>query len=792
MLKSNNFPRTNPFDVENALNGLQERFSINNRDGLTSALKSRLGKLQQNPEKWHPEILYLLLELSDQPTFKSELEDLTKLEHYVPDEEPVLRWEDIAREEGWDEEGDLWKPVEYSDYSDDETYTSKAAAKADMISESSEEDNAGRWADSWIVQEKQSDALDAVRQSQAWRQAQPITEADGQIRKIAVSEIQMLREVVFLLHGLKTSLFDENGAPLPSFQMSHVAWDTHKSLIESFAECGGYLEVLREFVEQSHTIPHIQAFQDAIDEQLAGLDQRLSEVQMRLASPTKQEVVSLVALKDELFPWLNSSFRLADIIAKAQTRGSTSFSFLEHLFAETNNAQMTGDPTTYEFLAKLFLSCFRVYLQPIRYWMDEGKLLTSNEHFFIRQDSQAGPSSNVWHSHYRLNYTETGALDAPSFLEAPARKICNAGKNIIVLRMLGHAGADMLAGRAEPSMEYEDVCPKELELAPFSELFALAFERWIESKRDTTSTVLKNLLVQQCGLYTNLNTLYQLYFMVDGAASMTFLNRLFERIDDMALRWYDRYELSGLGQEVFSHFADASRLKITVDKVGQQLPVEEVRDSVKDSLPHLRIEYRLPWSVQMIVTEASLQRYQSIFTFLSQIRRSLFALLKVGSIELGDGAEDAIGPFYAARQGLFWFCNSLQTYLCTVVLAPTTVKIQKELDKVTDIDSMAEVHTVCLEQAFSQCCLGPRLAQTHASILDILDMGIQLDDMMANTAATSQELISALQALQDDFETSLQLVTSELRAVSRESSDEVEGMKWDMLAETLQQGLRGR
>lgn len=737
--------------------------------------------------------MYLLLELSDQPTFKSDLEDLTKLEHYVPDEEPVLRWEDIAREEGWDEEGDLWKPVEYSDYSDDDaTFVPKSAAQAERLSESSEEDHAERWADAWIIQQKQSDVLDAVRQSQAWRQAQPITEADGQIRKVAVSEIQMLREVVFLLHGLKTSLFDENGAPLPSFQMSHVAWDTHKSLIESFAECGGYLEVLREFAEQSHTIPHIQAFQDAVDEQLAGLDQRLSEVQMRLASPKKQEVVSLVALKDELLPWLNSSFRLADIIAKAQTPGSTSFSFLEHLFTETNNAQMTGDPTTYEFLARLFLSCFRVYLQPIRYWMDEGKLLISNEHFFIRQDSQAGPSCNVWHSHYRLNYAENGALDAPSFLEAPARKICNSGKNIIVLRMLGHAGADSLVGRAEPSMEYEDVCPKELELAPFSELFALAFERWIESKRDTTSAVLKSLLVQQCGLYTNLNTLHQLYFMVDGAASMTFLNRLFERIDDMAPRWHDRYELSGLGQEVFSSFADASRLKITVDKDGQQLAVEEVRDSVKYSLPHLRVEYRLPWSAQMVVTEASLQRYQSIFTFLCQIRRSLFSLLKVGSIELGEGAEDAIGPFYAARQSLIWFCNSLQTYLCTVVLAPTTAKVQKEMDKVTDIDSMAEAHTACLEQAFSQCCLGPRLAQTHTSMLDILDMGIQLDDIMANTAATGHQLIASLQALQRNFNDALQLVTSELRAVSRASTDEVEGMKWDMLAETLQQGLRER
>lgn len=785
-LKSHTFLRTNQFDVETALNGLQERFRINHRDQLADALETRLDTLNQNPEKWHPEILQLFLELSDQPTFKTNLDNLNNLHHPGQAAAPVLKWEDIAQEEGWDEDGDLWKPFEYSDYSDEDMVDAKSVPDTQPTSDLDDDDEISRQPERLIIEAPGAVTLEAVRQSQAWRQARPVPDADGQLRKVPVSEIQILREVVFLLQGLKTSLFDENGAPLPSFQMGQVAWETHKSLIESFAACGGYLEVLREFAEQSHTTPHIQAFQDAVDDQLAGLDSRLSDVQMRLAAPKRQEVVSLVALKDELSPWLDSSFRLADIIAKAQTPGSTQFSFLEHLYAEANSAQMTGDPETYQFLAQLFLNCFRVYIQPIRYWMDQGKLLTGNEHFFIYENSRATASSNVWHSKYLLSYLETGALDAPSFLETPARKICNAGKSVIVLRLLGHADVAETLRRPEPSLDYEAVCPPELELAPFSELFALAFEKWIDSKHGATSVVLKDLLASQCELYANLNALYQLYFMSDGAASNFFLDRFFERIDNNAPRWHDPYELTGLGQEAFAGTLDTTRLTITMDARGRQLSHAQARASVRNTLPHLKVEYRLPWSIQMIVSDTSIASYRSICTFLGQIKRALFSLLKLKLLDTKDDASEAIVSFYSARQSLLWFCNTLQTYLCTVVLAPTTVRIKQLLNKLTDVDTMASTHESCVQLAASQACLGPKLEPIHAEMLAMLDLAIQLDETMSDTGHIT-ETVTAIRA---DFNTHLQSITDGLRGAARASSNEQEGLKWDMLADTLQQGCR--
>lgn len=100
-----------PSKVDNTLRDLEERFRINHREGLADALRDRLNALRQHPAKWHPEALYLLLELSDQPTLKARLSDLEALRQEEEQEEAPLRWEDIAREDGWDQDANMWKSI---------------------------------------------------------------------------------------------------------------------------------------------------------------------------------------------------------------------------------------------------------------------------------------------------------------------------------------------------------------------------------------------------------------------------------------------------------------------------------------------------------------------------------------------------------------------------------------------------------------------------------------------------------------------------------------------------------
>lgn len=70
-LRTTSHTRTDQFAVAKQLEGLQEKFRILNRDELAEALQSQLVELEKTRNSWFPEILCLLLQLSDRPALLS-------------------------------------------------------------------------------------------------------------------------------------------------------------------------------------------------------------------------------------------------------------------------------------------------------------------------------------------------------------------------------------------------------------------------------------------------------------------------------------------------------------------------------------------------------------------------------------------------------------------------------------------------------------------------------------------------------------------------------------------------
>ena len=227
-LKSHPYLRTNQFEVEHQLDGLEERFRVNGRDALADALIERREQLLEKPDKFHPEILYLILELSDQPTYYAKLSDLDALGTGPKDSELELRWEDIAREDGWEDDAAIWKTIKYTDSSDDELYEDDAKSESDTSTEPSEVPALGRTAEDLIIHPEDIDQLNEIREAQEWRIEKP-TDASGHARKVPVTEFHIVREVLFMLQGLNTTLFGPNGVVDPAFQMAHLKWDTHRA-----------------------------------------------------------------------------------------------------------------------------------------------------------------------------------------------------------------------------------------------------------------------------------------------------------------------------------------------------------------------------------------------------------------------------------------------------------------------------------------------------------------------------------------------------------------------------------
>ncbi|KOS18900.1 Gamma-tubulin complex component 5 [Escovopsis weberi] len=847
-LRTHQFLSTNPFQVVGTLDGLQERFRVNHRDELADALRDRLGALEESPAPWHHDILALFLELSDQPTFYSKLSDLDKIKLDRGPEAPPLRWEDIAREDGWDGDELIWQPVNYSDGSGDEVFIDDGDDDDDDGGDPSDvsdglslfdeqlDGSRGATTQDCIIHPEDTDLLDSLRKEHGWRVASPPVDDVGVVRRITVTEPHVVREILFMLQGLDTTLFSSTGLPLPAFEMEHVSWEIYKAAIRTIAESGRRVSLLRRFVEHPQPIMHLQAFQDCIANRLQAFDGKISEIQARFATPKDEPLFSILAVHGEMTPWIDPLLVLSNIIAQLQEApGSDTFRYLELLFDETTMSQFKGDLPIYEFLAKIFIECFHAYLRPIRRWMDEGRLMPGNDMFFVYESSDEPPLSKIWQERFLLLKSRDGKLRAPRFLSPAVQQIYNAGKNIVVLRQLGRFDSSNAENIEEPPLDFDTVCPKGSELATFPGLFGAAFDRWIQSKYRKTSTTLKDLLLEECGLSVTLGALQALYLMSEGFAASSFSGYLFDKLESRNPVWYDRFALTGAGQDAYASLLDANRLSIRIRTEGQHVTVEEAQNSVRVALPHVKIDYRLAWPVSMVISEQSMGCYQSMFVFLLQLKRAVYALHKPRILDYywtDPENWDDRALFYSSRKNLVWFCTTLQTYLSTLVLAPAQLAMQKELREAADVDAMIDIHTSYLKQIIDQGCIGSRLTTVRECILEMFNLAITLENAREAKEAADVALqgpfgfpepkidggdndddgdgdgdddgrrelekeqadevyFRVLAVVRADFDQHLRFICQGLRSVARATGDSTSA-KWDILADMLQGGRDDR
>lgn len=846
-LRHHNFLRTNQFDVEHQLLGLEERFRVQHREALADALKQRLDALATLQTKWHPDILHFLLELADKPAQKTDLADLKLLKPPAEDIGPALKWEDIAKEDGWDQDPGIWRNVHFSDSSDD-GYRTDATDESDGTSPSEVDSSLVRRPEDLIVSTDNADTLRAVLESQAWRQPAPSSDGSTRPRKVPVVEFQVIREVLFMLQGLETSLFSSQCLPDPSFQMAGVHWDTYKALITSSAESGRQLLSLRLYVRKPQSTPLLQVFHASVKTSLDSLDKKISEIQSRLVAPRMDTVVSLGNIQRELTPHLKPLHVLANIVRQVEeTPNIGAFRYLELLYHEIGVAQSEDRMETYRFLGRIFFNCFQVYLRPIRLWMQEGQLLPGDRIFFVSDAAAQVPLHQIWEDRFKLRRTADGKLHVPSFLQPSVAQIFTAGKSIVVLKQLSKFESSCLKlNGPEPELTFEVVCGPGLEFAPFPELFGSAFAAWLRSKHSATSEALKRVLFDSCRLLANVEALERLYFMSDGSAATNLAQTLFNKMDSNRLDWQDRYLLTGLAQEAFSTVLDSHRVSAVMTGQGQQ---RAAGASVRNLLPLIGVKYRLDWPIQLVITADGLHRYQAVFTFLLQIRRGLSLLNGRRLLDEYSQEEDWLPEralSYRLRARMLWFCNCLQTYLTTVVLGPSMDKLRRGLGQAPDVDAMIGLHLDFTKQVINAACLGGKLEPIQESMLDVLDIALRLDrvenlqktqeaeerqelsrlsvmssplrasprraktkvipredsddddddnDMAAargTAAPTGQEKPygDSLRELSVKFDRDLKFICEGLRGVARASSTDA-ASQWDLLAEMLESGVHG-
>ncbi|KLU88401.1 hypothetical protein MAPG_07386 [Magnaporthiopsis poae ATCC 64411] len=741
-IRRQNYLRTNQFLIEEHLDGLEERFSVNARDGLASALRQRRDALATYPSRWNPELLHFLLELSDQPLQQSRLADLENLRGPEAEDGPKLRWEDIAEEDGWAQDRSIWKNVNFgADSSDDESYEGSYEeanpTDSSLLSDVTSISSAALPLDRILLAPDEKaepvPTLEDVAESQSWRLKDPAGDPSGKARKIVITEAQLVREALFMLQGHKTTLFDDKCSPVLAYQLRNVSWDTYRALVMAVGETGRPLLPLRGFVGSNRQdIALLQTFQDCIRRALHSFDEAVSAIQARYADLKSDMVVSVLDVMEELQPRMLQLRSLSAVVQKlSDERYPHAFRCLELLYEAACAAQLEGDEPVYKFLSPTFLDCFQVYLRPIRLWMEEGQLLPGDKIFFISESKVQVPLTQIWRGKFKLRKTHEGVLHAPRFLQPAVSRIFTTGKSIVVLKQLGrYESVRRRRGQGaeeEPSLDLAAICPPGFELAPFGELFDRAFDQWIKSKHLMTSTSLQDVLFESCGLWSTLDAIHSVFLMADGSAADSFSQAVFSKLDRRHTDWHDRFTLTELVQDAFSSLPEAHRVSAAFESSdGRRQSSNNTSDqsssSVRDHLPRLKLQYRMPWSVQLILGGECMDKYRSIFTLLLQLRRAVHILK--GHRLLGDMAARAAaaatssdpragaaeqGLYHRTRARLLWFCNAVLTYLTTLVFAPRAAAVRRDLRAAEDVDAMIAAHAAFVAALVQESCLGGRL-----------------------------------------------------------------------------------
>ena len=733
--------RTNQFEVKARLEGIVEKCRILNNDPLGDALEMRLDELSVVSNQWTPEILSLLLTLSDRPIHNARVEDLPSVKCDPPAE--LLTWKSIIEEDPLEDQTAIWRDVDFAADSSDEdkdvnSELLESSADEDSLEPSGTEETEVDLEALTMANEK--NALEGVSNGQVWREQAPkggkewpSDEKDA----FEVTELTAVREVIFMLLGLPTSIFhhtcDSEFPMIRNVQLRHTSQEPVTHLLNMFLELGQKLSTIRRWLKQDISIPLEQSFQFALETQMKIFHSILHAIEGTTMDISCTIIISLLDVFNKVRVSSRLLLQLHDILVEIMPLGELQrpFRILQSLYSQTCINQKVGDDEGYECMAQVLFQCFRIYLKPIQAWMETGEADMRNPVIFIEKSKEEVKPHSLWQYQYRLLFSADGALKAPQFLHMAGTRILNTGKSVNFLKKLGvDIPMQKIEGDSVPFMSYEDVCLIEdpHNLSPFPDLFDTALARWIAGKHRSSSVLLREQLESRCGLQKVLNALEHLYFYSNGALSGKVVHTLFERIECGKQHWNDAFITTALFHEAFA-MVDC----IDLDRLSVRQCVSKHASNSKGRsmgiLENFYVSYILPWPVANIIRPESMTIYQRIFVLLTQTERARF-LLQRNKLPIKTS-----NIFYAVHTNLLWFVNTLLSHLTTLVIAVNNATMHHNISFAEDVDAMIAVHQAYIAKLEDQCFLTKSRASLRQAILSILDLAVLFSDLQPTLSA---------------------------------------------------------
>ncbi|GAB7342943.1 hypothetical protein MBLNU457_g1050t1 [Dothideomycetes sp. NU457] len=813
------YARVNQFEVNNRLNGLVEKFAVLNNDTLSEALKERLDELSVVSDKITPELLSLFLALSDRPSEKTVLSDIGINQESEP--EASITWAQILADDPYSDD-ELWQNVEAGSEASEEDHYGRANGhvrpQRTQRSPSSIEEEVEQDLSAYIAPSG-ADVLARIRTTRKAGQifSDPsvprVQQAGPHI--IHTTEVQIIREVLHVMRGFPSKVLVPDASQRYQLQMeittSSVSTPTVRGILNDLLRVATQLKALRSWCNETGKAALSQRYQSAILGRLKTFDHILSDLEQVLIQPKVDSVVSIQRTCTQVHESSKQLMRLHDMIRVCNENQTSVWSLLDDVYREACMAQMTDQNDVFDFFARLFIDCLPPYLDPLRFWISEGKLIDEHDSTFIVAKSRDTelPRSALWHDQYSMRTTVDGRVIAPTFIKDLTANIFSTGKAVMFLHAI-NPGQDEVDefNSLSVDLSFESVCGplQDSPLWSFEELLHTALRTWIDANARSKPVVLRNAILHQHGLLSLMRLLRSIYLSLEGAAFDDFAITLFTRLRDQRSHWHDPFVLTSLAQTSFAHYLTSpDRLSVRVSRKGCKASPDMTRQ-----IPRVRLQYAIPWQLQNVTREAEPSAFQQVFILLLQISRVRYLLtpLTVSSDTRLRSAEAGVAQALGLKQRLLWYSLTLQGHISQVTQQTLNGAVSK-MESCAGIDEMSATYAEMNKALLRRSLLTHELLMIHQALIAALeiaegfskvwqhfrigggtegvsgceDNGIDLRYYTKGTEKTT-DVTEAIEGLRQAFVRQLEFAVTGLRSIARVGGEE----SWGMLVEKLEMG----
>ncbi|KAK3714100.1 hypothetical protein LTR37_008129 [Vermiconidia calcicola] len=724
-LRSASHARTNQFDVKEKLDGLVEKFVVLNRDDLSEALQRRLNELPTG-SKWMPEILSLLLQLSDRPVEKTRLEDVEALGKKAEDVQLPLTWEDIVADDQPNETG-IWDDVERGYHSSGNEPTIDDAIDSDETDSTQATSVNAEDIDALArlhIIHPDNGALDGV--------SSHYNELQNDKKATSVSELTLIRETLLMLHGLPTSLYhlDESTGWVSyrqHFWLETVTQAAVRDMIKRLANIGSSLNTLRQWFRSEQRMSYLQSCQSSVQQLVNNFGSELAAIEQRYLSPPAVLVVSVMEVKREVENRVRPLLELSLVVESTQRQDRQPPSvLLDALYTKACKCELSGNLDSSAALVKVLLAGLRAYLKPLSRWAQTGSINQDDSTFLIYEANSECDLSRLWSERFAMRTLLDGKPSMPIFMHRFASRIFAMGKSHAFLQALDDNAETDAAGEAWTSAQsrFFDGPPSGNSILPFSQLLDESLKLWLTETSNDCTPLLQSKLLREHGALAIITELSQLFCSGNGVLFQMFADTLFWRMDRDKENWRNSFLLSELAQSALGSKSPSSAHSLTVrfeDESDADLSGSSIRQ-----LDSLNLNTIFPWPVQNITRCRSPALYSKAFKLLLQIYRAkqLVRKQQFDLRSLYSHTPHPLGETAHALRIRQQFATHVDLLSAHVTSAAQTISssLCKDIQAADGIDGMADVWASYEKRLETSLLLAPNMKPMREAITGHLEL----------------------------------------------------------------------